>query len=57
MTAKQIKRIRRKSGLSQAAFAKKYKISYNSLVGWENGKNLSLTGIALMNMIDASQKK
>lgn len=57
MTAKQIKKMRKKTGLSQAKFAKKFGLSFRTLQGWETDRTPKTTAFkALMNSIEMQLK-
>ena len=53
MTKDQVAAIRKKTGLSQAAFAKRYRLNARTLAGWERSKHpLDAATTALLTIID-----
>jgi DNA-binding transcriptional regulator YiaG len=56
MTAKQIKKMRKKTGLSQAKFAKKFGLNFRTLQGWETRRKPSNMACQLLKTIQMQLK-
>jgi DNA-binding transcriptional regulator YiaG len=53
MTKDQVKDIRKRIGLSQKEFAKRYRLNHRTLAGWERSKRpLDTATAALLTIID-----
>jgi putative transcriptional regulator len=53
MTKDQVKAIRKRIGLSQIEFAKRYRLNHRTLAGWERSKRpLDAATAALLTIID-----